>query len=605
MHSLTRDPWFRRLLPAFVRVPLAAGLRRLGLATAVPPVTHDGGLGIDQLPDGLQRLPVGSPVALLWQNGPADALWVHALLGDALQGGPVFLLTDDPAWVDQLLKHQPLQDAHAQGHLAVWLLGTVLPRHSRHAVLHEVLAELRQVGLSEHHALFVVGSPTASFGHNVAQIQHWGNQIRNWCCSRTRPLVFGFTRCSDIEAVLSPLRSLDGVFQHMATLGAEAAKPVLFVDRWNGNDGPIFQARYGLKKVELTGRLAYDGSQARGQVQRLVEAPDQFVVVTTQDAVAGQSGVPADWQLVAHAKELQTATSTSIAATVLLHSGPAAHLDDLFRLVHQLRLNHPRTLKIVVRETHEKLRSNIEQALLHLGANKVVYRELGFSRLVHQLADMSTETYARQINPDYNSAVGGFMPDAVRGYLPAPLFCEAVQSMLDRTSRMGLKHSFLQLTMQAHVAHLDAIRACLANRDGDIMTADQNALYVFMFSCAEPDIEQALPRLFALPPSELFATQLSDSSLAGMRGMLRALRDIARKGLPDYSVYLAPRMPSGSALPAMESLAMTGPTSVGLPLSRPPVVHPGATQAEKPLTVHSRPIGRRVPGAETGDPHVH
>ena len=591
MLSLTTAPWVRRLLPAAWR-------------TSTTPVTHDGSLGIDLLPDGIKGLPVDSPVALLWQDGPTDALWIHALLADALQSGPVFLLADDAAWVDRLLKHPPLQDAHAQGHLKIWLMAKAFPKHKPGALVHEVRAELRQAGLSERHALFVVGSPTHGFGHSVARIQQWGNQIRNACRSRTRPVVFGFTRCSDVEAVVGPLRSLDDVFQHVATLGSEAGRPVLFADRWNGSDGPIFQARFGLKKDAHTGRLTYDGSQSRGQTQRLVEAPDQYLVLATQGALAGQRGVPADWQRVAHAKDLPLTTSAATAATVLLHSGPSAHLDDLFRLVHQLRLNHPRTLKIVVRETHEKLRSNIEQALLHLGANKVVYRELGFSRLVRQIADMSSDTYARSINPDYSSALGDFMPDPVRGYLPAPLFCEAVQSMLDRTSRMGLTHSFVHLSMQTHVAHLDAIRACLANRDGDILTADQNALYVFMFSCAEPDIEQALPRLFALPTTELFASQVSDSSLDGMRTLLRALRDRARKGLPDYSLQLAPRVAAPAASAPATPAHLTDPDSGGAGVPGAVSKNAGAPAPARPLTVHSKPIGRRPGPPSTGDTHA-
>lgn len=593
MHRLTTLPWYQRLLPAVLRTPAQR-------------VTQDGGLGIDQLPDGIKGLPVDSPVAMLWQDGPADAQWIHALLADVLQSGPVFLLADDSTWVDRLLRHQPLQSAHVQGRLTIWQLARVFPKHKPGVLLHEVHAELRQAGLREQHALFVVVSPIQGLGHSVAQVQQWGNQIRNACLSRTRPLVFGFTRCSDMDAVLSPLRSLDDVFQHVVTLGTEAGRPVLFAERWNGSSGPIFQARYGLVKDEGTGRLTYNGSQSRGQTQRLVEAPDQYRVLATLGAVAGQRGVPSEWQLVAHAKDLPLATSSSIAATVLLHSGPSAHLDDLFFLVHQLRLNHPRTLKIVVRETHEKLRSNIEQALLHLGANKVVYRELGFSRLVRQITDMSSDTYARTINPDYSSALGDFMPDPVRGYLPAPRFCEAVRSMLDRTSRMGLTHSFVRLSMQSHVNHLDAIQACLANRDGDIVTADQNALYVFMFSCAEPDIELALPRLFALPTTELFASQMSDSSLDGMRTMLRSLHDQARKGLPDYSLQLVPRgnttaaSVSAVALPEHGTVRADGEGDVANALPQIGRVPAPA----KLLTVHSKPIERRTVPTGTGDTHA-
>jgi cellulose biosynthesis protein BcsE len=564
------------------------------------------GLGLDALPQGLGRLPVGTPVALAWQDRTADLLWAQALLHDLLQQGPVFLLAEDERSADPLLLQPQLAQACAQGRLRVWLMAPGLTLSKQPANLPAVWEEMERAGLTPQHALLVLASPRVHLGSSVAQVQRWGRQVGRWCLGRTRPVVFAFHAWDSAEQVTTPLHSLATVFQHVALLGSHAMHPLLLVDRWNGSEGPLFEVRFGLQIDPATQRLAYDGSQMAGQAGRLVEAPDQYSVIATEGAVAGQRGVPAAWQVVAQLSDVPDAARNAIAATVLLHSGLAARQEDLLRLVYQLRSQHGRTLKIVVHETQDKLRANLEQALLCLGANAVVYREVGFARLQRQLEELQEETFVRDIPADYALARAGFMPDAVRGYLPTLAFCDSVEAMLARTSagNPALQHSFLRLSMQPHVAHLDAIQSCLALRDGDVLSADQNALYVFMFACSETDIDPALARLFSIPPSELFSAQTLFTSVDGMRSALRTLREAARKGVPDYSAYRSAR-----AAPAQRGSASSAPTPGAAPAPAAAhlqdLVETGTRAEAVPApTVHARALAPRLPPKPSGTRHA-
>lgn len=552
------------------------------------------GLGLDGLPESMGRLPVGTPVALAWQDGAMELLWVLALLRDLLQHGPLMVLAERAEQVDPWLQQPDLALALAQGRLQICLMARTLLEARRTTGMQPVFDELARAGLGEKHALLVLASPRVHLGRSVAQVQQWGSQIGRWSRGRTRPVVYAFDQWDNALQVLSPLRSLAGVFEHVALLGSEAQQAILFVEHWNGTDGPLFEARFGLRLDAASQRLAYDGSQRSGQLQRLVEAPDQYRVFASAAALTGQRGVPADWQVVAQQEGMADATRDAQAATVLLAAGSTAEAEDLLRLVYALRCRHGRALKIVVRETQDKLRSNLEQALLCLGANSVVYREVGFGRLLRQLDELSDSTFARALQPDYAQARAGFMPDAQRGYLPVPLFCDSVEAMLDRTSHLGLRHSFLGLSMQSHVAHADAVRACVALRDGDVLTADHNALYVFMFACAEADIDPALGRLFSIPPSELFAAQTLYRSVEAVRNALRDLRKAARQGAPDYSAFRSERTARGghAALPA----AVAAPAPAPVPAAHLPdqAKHGSDSDARAPVpTVHARPLARR------------
>jgi len=567
------------------------------------------GLGIDALPQGLDRLPLGTPVALGWQDSAASALWVAALLRDLLQHGPLMVLAEGAHQVEPWLLQPDLAQAQAQGRLKICLMAPKLLAADRPQGMQPVFDELARAGLDDTHALLLLASPRVHLGHSVADVQQWARQISRWCRGRGRPVVLGFDQWDNALQVLSPLRSVAEVLEHVALLGSEALHPLLFVERWNGSDGPLFEARFGLKADASGQRLAYDGSQRHGLLQRLVEAPDQYQVFATQAVLAGQRGVPPDWQVLANLGDVLEATEGAQAATVLLHAGSTADAEDLMRLVYQLRSRHGRALKIVVRETQDKLRSNLEQALLCLGANSVVYREVGFARMVRQLDDLSDSTFARELQPDYTLARNGFMPDAQRGYLSASAFCDTVEAMLERTLQMGLRHSFLRLSMQSHVPHADAVRACVALRDGDVLTADHDALYVFMFACAESDIDPALARLFSIPPPELFAAQTTFRSVEGMRSALRDLREVARHGVPDYSAFS--NQPTGAgagsgAVSDTRSASAAAAKAAGAEasplLQEQPQAGPDPTRSAP--TVWANPLARRALSPDEGAPHV-
>jgi hypothetical protein len=114
-------------------------------------------------------------------------------------------------------------------------------------------------------------------------------------------------------------------------------------------------------------------------------------------------------------------------------------------------------------------------------------------------------------------------------------------------------------------------------RDGDLITADAQGLYVFLFACRESDLDLALSHLFTLPLGALFSSQAQDATAGGMALMLERLRGAAAH-LPDYGPLLEP-----VAAPA--------------PREAQPAAGAGGGAALLPVVVavqvSARPIGRR------------
>lgn len=557
------------------------------------------GLGVDGLPHGVGRMPVGTAAALLVQDEASRADWACALVTDLLGAGPVLALAAEAADLDALLRVPALAQAHAAGRLCTWLLPAAAQQRLRRDGLAALVRELAHIGLGPRVGLCVLDANAVFAGATVAQLQRMGRQWRSWSATRRWPvaLMLPLHRArdeggNDLGSVMRALMA----FTHVAELGMLAARPVLTLYRWDGAQGAVFDARYDLRRSDAEGgppRFAYDGSFSLGATPVLADAPDQFAVHATQASVRGQHGVPATWQIVPSLEALEVATRDAVGATVLIDAGGPEQFEAVAALVHHLRQSRPRSLKIIVRETEAKLRAHCEQALLRLGVSSVVYREVGFSRLQKTIEDGRHLVYAGAIDSDCAQILAQCMPGAERGYQPPALFVELVREMLERTAPSGLSHSLVRLQLLPSVAHLDALRACRVKRDGDLVTADAQGLYLFLFACRPSELERVLPHLFGLPLGQLFSSQAADANPEGMGLMLERLGSAARQ-LPDYGPLLGPVGGAGRPNAALPGLAPAAPEAAGahvLPLVD--AVLQRAAHSAAAVRVSARPIARR------------
>ena len=499
-----------------------------------------GGLGIAGLPDDVGQLACGFPVALLSQTDVVFNLWMPRLLEDAVATGPVCLIADGVARVDDWLSRPLLAHAHAQGRLRVWTLGTGFEQRLQSNGLASFLKDLRQEELGPNHAVFVVPANQFLNGLRLKLLNIVGEQLKRWSQRRHRPFVLCLapTVGADNGDAERAVRALSHVFLHVAVLGVDQGHLGLYLERWESAKGAVFDMRFGLLACESNEPLVHDGSQTVGKVPELVRAPDQADVYTTESVVQGKKGIPPGWKIHETDADLVAAAVHAVAATVLLDAGNADEFDAKARLVHQLRLTHPKTLRILIRETHGKLRANFEQALLRLGADEIFYKETGFPRVIQHLEENRRLVHAKDVHPEFEHAMGGFLPVSARGYLRPSLFCDLVQSMLANTQGTGIGHSYVQLQLLPRVPHMDAIWACRLTRNGDLMTADENAIHLFFFACQEPDLEMALARVFACPLSQLFISQVGSFTDDDIHAVVKKLAIKARHGLPDFSATL-------------------------------------------------------------------
>ncbi|WP_374350572.1 cellulose biosynthesis protein BcsE [Chitinimonas sp.] len=279
--------------------------------------------------------------------------------------------------------------------------------------------------------------------------------------------------------------------------------------------------------------------------------PDEQVVIATAGAVANERVVPSDWQIVADLAAVPAAASQAIAATVLLDGGGPYEFTSLLRCVHGLRSERGRRLKIVVRERAGRFRYSQEWVLRNLGVNQLASLDLSFSRLLSQIDALKGQRYQGEIVRDFTAAVTAAEPISDCGYLPPARFCAQVAEACRRARALGLINTLIRLPLLDPVDHLTALKALRAKRPGDVATCDADSVYLFLFACREPDAEETLARLFAMPVAELFAGQLRWHDSFGIE---RAITELAEQQeqtpAPDLSSYLPANPPPPMPTPA-------------------------------------------------------
>lgn len=266
------------------------------------------------------------------------------------------------------------------------------------------------------------------------------------------------------------------------------------------------------------------------------QAADENEVFITHTALAGGKPTPAGWRVFETLDQMSAALSATTAATAILHYNAGTPLEIIARAVFGLRRSTGSRIKIVVREMDVRLRHSHEQLLLNLGANLIIPTEISFSRMLNLLGTIQGQVYSRPLQDDYETTIASVMPAAEMGYLAPGNFVASVSEAMERARALSIHNVLIRFPLTAGLGALETLRCCIMKRPGDLCTADDRSIYVFLFACEEKDIELTLDRLFRLPVSVLFAGELRYMTSDDIAESVAELnRRATATNLPDFT----------------------------------------------------------------------
>ncbi|MDD5759610.1 MAG: cellulose biosynthesis protein BcsE [Desulfobulbaceae bacterium] len=290
---------------------------------------------------------------------------------------------------------------------------------------------------------------------------------------------------------------------------------------------------------------------------------DEALVFITRTAMLTTEQAPGTWHVTDDLNTLMTASTSLAAATVIIPSRRNAQ-EALRRAIHTLRHSCGARLKIIVREIDVRLRQGQEQLLLRLGANLIIPLECDFCRLQSLVGMIQGQIFSPDLETDYQATVASTMPSSDQGYLPPKDFIKSVLLAQQKTQVLPLHNALIQLPLTSELSPSEALRQCAITRHGDLCTADDNSIYLFLCACRENDIELTLERLFLLPIPDLFTGEVRYLSQETIDFALREFeRRHSERAFPDLSEDLA------NSPAAKTPLTSPQPTSIPAPHSAP------------------------------------
>lgn len=408
-----------------------------------------------------------------------------------------------------------------------------------------------------------------SWGDRSA-LQRQGLRLRSWCESAGCSVLLLFRDGVDPGRAQQLHRASDAL-SGIASLGRRDGSLAWSVGHWQLGGHRNGSTRQALRSTE-TGELVAAGSDqfTRRQVKAWLDhARDQDQVWITR--AAAEPGLPADWRIVSDNTALMAAAEQAMAATCILDAGRTQEFRQLTHHVHQLRKRRGRALKIVVRQHQSPLRHGQESILLTAGANLILDADSPISALPDAVASLQGQVLSREVPDQLEQVLASAAPPTRSGYLAPAAFCAEALGATDQAHAAGIECTLVRLFLLPEISPLEALRACKPLRAGDVFTADDRSVYLFLFACWEQDADKAVERVFRMMLGELFEGQLRLPGRSAIQAETGDLQYRAQaQSLPDHGEELAQEVtappPTASTAPAPPAY----PAGGGLPRSSRP-----------------------------------
>lgn len=269
-------------------------------------------------------------------------------------------------------------------------------------------------------------------------------------------------------------------------------------------------------------------------------APDEGQVWVEEGVALFDVHHPEAWNVFTDPDQLDRYLEGAMAPTLILAYDETTDFETLARLIDQVRKRIGRGIKLVLRETRFRIRSYQEQLLYHLGLNAIVHaneRTQELVRVIEALKGNSTAPSHSHLGLD--ELLRGATPPAARGYLPPLDFAMTLLQKFRHEGASVTNHVLIQLNLLEGISQLSILRAFRANRPGDLITADREDIYLFLFGCGVSDIPIALANCFSTEVRHAFAAEVQWTEMTGILARLMELEREWDRDVPaDFTLQL-------------------------------------------------------------------
>ncbi len=331
----------------------------------------------------------------------------------------------------------------------------------------------------------------------LSHIKHSANR-RNLCLSLC---VYGYLGMNELESKLLTLNQTISGLSSMRALDEQRFS--YFVRFWLSSYGvtagdEFILAHNQQNKLEAT---RYEKRQMKGTLEN---KPDTHICYINKTALHLNKQLPKGMVVADSNQQLLGILDKPQAATIIFCCTNQNEIQELAIHCFELRTNYGSQLKIIIRETQQCLRYTDEKLLLRSGINLIVPHQVPFPRFMTQVEAVQGQVMNRNLPLSLEALLKYSQKYGKKGYLQGDDFVQYCSSVISRSIYSNVDFSLIKLILLPGMSAEECLRLCHIRRDGDVVTATNNALYVLFSAIRKTDIDIAINHIFEFPVRDLF-----------------------------------------------------------------------------------------------------
>ncbi|WP_100913061.1 cellulose biosynthesis protein BcsE [Pseudoalteromonas spongiae] len=236
--------------------------------------------------------------------------------------------------------------------------------------------------------------------------------------------------------------------------------------------------------------------------------PNLDQVFIAKELLPSDTKLPPNYMVCNDNESVVNAARANNLATVVLCAARGIDKVKLAGQCYKLRKSRGAWLKIIVKNKDGVLRHHDECVFLTLGVNLILHTTTDVSRLMSQVQAVQGVKFVRSLPKDYKRVLAHANGVSAKGYLRPLEFIDAVKLQREASLSTGISGVLVILDLIKGVEPIDALRLFSVKRNGDIFTANQSQVLLYLHACRENDVTNALERLFRLTISEFFISHI-------------------------------------------------------------------------------------------------
>ncbi|NEX60018.1 BcsE family c-di-GMP-binding protein [Noviherbaspirillum galbum] len=552
----------------------------------LPPVR----LGIQGLPNLTNSMNTGGLYAMIAETPPARFPILAANLASAISDGipcSVVVPSNPELFVERIRSFGQL-DMHAllaSGHLGVFEMQDEFPKKMFRFGADSFVRELEQLlDVPDNSYMLFDQADELLALHDVTLALDQIDILRQWYEEHNITALLVFSRATGAQ--LATIHALMDSLTGMARLSSGKNGLELGFDYWQSPEGTIAGRSYSLLRhesgfYEASSAPLVEAGQAamRAEGEADLPPPEEDPHFFYMDPELGNLAqqLPGIWQRVDTVVGLVHASQGIRTATLILSFQRDTHIRQLAEAVHTLRLTLGKHARIVVQEKNSSLRYQNEALLLRLGVNLVVHRDVAPNRLPLLIESLRGQVFSRDVNINFEAALGSVLPTRLRGYLAPGRFQREVEVVLGRAETLSIPFALVVARAKDVSGIAPTIAASSISRAGDLVTSDGERYFIFLNACPQAVLLQTLNRILGRPHEDVLDDLRFLVSRDDIQMELGLLTRAAEQGnLPDFSPQMPaqaePEEPAAPVAPAPQANEPHAPVDTYTQRARPATV---------------------------------